>query len=227
MGIAFGVLFFSGCSEFELFPDKSIIFEGRIVEAFDSAKPLDSVRVRGCLQNIIQIPSWPSCDVETITDVNGRFRIEMKANNLTARGIQYDKEGYSSLDSCITKPNGELECYVRALPTIFYIFSPTKAENPFVYDSLIVNVSTDTRDTTVLYITRFFQNTQGGITYFWTNQSETVSPWNKSYTTIQVSDNSIVKIKSEYYKNSILETIHFDTLFCRKGISTNYKILDE
>ena len=74
---------------FELFPEEAVTYEGRIYESFDLTKPLDSVLVQGCTQQISLFPNWPTCDIETHTDEDGYFFISFQADGLEGRGIGY------------------------------------------------------------------------------------------------------------------------------------------
>jgi hypothetical protein len=217
----------SSCFDFDLFPEKTVRYKGRIVEAFDTTKPVDSVLVQGCTQEFSLFPNWPTCDVETFTDINGNFNISFKADGLEGRGISYGKDGYSNLDSCKKLPNGALECYLQPLPTIFYIFSPSKNNTPFIYDSLVVQLYLETKDTIIHYVTRSNPNTSGGTYYYWTSDPNSNNQtWNKSYTNIKVLDNSSVSIKANYFKDNNEMKVDSVTLFCPKGIGASYKIHD-
>lgn len=217
---------FTSCYNFDSFPEKTVVYKGRIVEAYDSTKPVDSVLVQGCIQEFSLFPNWPDCDTETFTDSNGNFYISFKVDGLEGYGLSYGKEGYAGLDSCKTLPDGTLECYVQPLPTVFYIYSPTKNDQPFIYDSLVVQVQTSTRDTTVHYVTGSFQNTFGGISYYWTNDPDSNLTWEKSYTVIKVLDNTSVTVDATYFKNNNAVKLDNVTLFCPRGIGSSYKILD-
>lgn len=216
----------TSCFNFDLFPEKKIVYKGRIVEAYDTTKPVDSVLVQGCIQEFSLFPNWPDCDIETYTDNNGSFYISFKTEGLEGHGLSYGKDGYSSLDSCKTMADGTLECYVQPLPTIFYIFSPTKNDVPFTYDSLVVQVQTETRDTTVHYFTGSFQNSFGGTSYYWTSNPAPNLTWKRSYTVIKVLDNSSVTVDAIYFKNNNEMKTDNITLFCPKGIGNSYQILD-
>lgn len=212
----------SGCRE--LFPEETVIYEGRIFEAYDLTKPVDSVLVVGCTQALTLFPSWPDCDAKTFTDSDGRFYISFQADGLEGRGIRYSKEGYANLDSCITLADGSLQCYIEPIPTVFYIYSPTKKE-PFSFDSLSVELRTAHKDTLIQYHTESFSNTQGGTSYYWTTDQDKVFDSFDSHTHILVPDNSEVSLSSNYFKDRVLTHMGADTFFCPKGFGNKYKIL--
>lgn len=212
----------SSCNDFELFPDKTVYFKGRIVEAFDTNKPIDSVLVQGCTKRLSMWPSGRICDVETYTDSTGYFSLSFVAGGLEGRGINYKKNGYESLDSCKTLSDGTLECYIKPLPTIFYIYSQ-KRQQQLTYDSLTMKVSTETKDTTIHYFTRILPNIYGDTLYYLAARKETYS-LDESFTFIKVSDNSFVRVEAIYFKDKKYEKTDFDTVFCPKGMSTSYTI---
>lgn len=80
----------------EVSPDKTMVFEGHVYEAYDTSKPVDSVVVRGCIPQVPIFPSYPNCEIETLTTFDGYFLISMEVNDLSGSGITYDKEGYLS-----------------------------------------------------------------------------------------------------------------------------------
>jgi hypothetical protein len=215
---------FYGCFKFLSDDEETVVYEGKIFEAFDKSKPVDSVFVMGCTQEITFFPNWPTCDTLTLTNTSGRFSISFEAGNLESRGFSYGKEGYRSLDSCVTLNDGTLECYIKALSTVFYIYSPTSSK-PFTYDSLNVNIKTLTKDTIVKYKTKSYTNSYNGTSYYWSTDTNTSSGSINSTTNIIVTDNSKVSLKADYYINNQLITTDLDTLFCKKGIGNKYKIL--
>lgn len=206
---------------FELFPEETVVYQGRI---FDTTKPVDSVLVQGCTQQLSLFPNSPNCDTETLSDAHGYFYIAFKVDDLEGRGISYGKEGYRSLDSCLTLNDGTLECYIQPLPTSFYIYSPTTTE-PFIYDSLTIQVLAEDRDTTVFYHVESFENTFGDTSFYWTTDSDLIYGTFESYTDISVPDNSVITLLAEYFKSDELLVIDLYTLFCPKGIGNSYKIL--
>jgi hypothetical protein len=214
---------FSSCFDLE----KTVVYNGRIVEAFDTTKPIDSVLVQGCIQEFSLLPDWPDCDTKTFTDHDGNFNISFETDGFERYFLSYRKEGYSSLDSCKTLPDGSLECYLLPLPTVFHIFSPFKDDLPFNYDSLVVLVRTVTIDTTIHYVTGSFQNSFGRTSYYWTYDPHSNSAWEKSSTIIKVLDNSSVTIEAIYFSNKNKAKLDKVTLSCPKGIGNSYKILDD
>ena len=218
------LFFLAGC--FELFPEETLVYEGKVVEGLNGTKPVEGVLVQGCTKNVFNLfPSLPSCDAETLTNSSGYFYLSFVAKGSESRGLLYSKEGYRSLDSCRTLSDGTYECYIEAKPTVFRIYSPTSKE-PFTYDSLKVNVATTTKDTIVHYFTGSYINTNGGTSYYWKTNRPSKYRWNESYTSIIVENNSSVKIHADYYKNDSLKLTDLDSLFCPKGIGNKYRILN-
>jgi hypothetical protein len=210
---------------FELFPDETVFYEGRVYEAFDKSKPVDSVLVQGCTQKLSLFPNWPSCDTETLTNSEGYFFIVFEADGLEGRAIFCSKEGYKSLDSCITLNDGTLECFIEPLPTVFYIYSPTYTES-LTYDSLKIFIQAEDLDTTVFYHTESFENTWGGTSFYWTTDTDLTFGSLESFTNIFVPDNSVVILTAQYFNNDEFIITDLDTLFCRKGVGNSYKILN-
>ena len=91
---------------------------------------------------------------------------------------------------------------------------------------MVIQVQTETRDTTVHYLTGSYLNSFGGTSYYWTNDKDSDLTWGKSYTFIKVLDNSSVTIEAIYFKKNNGEKVDNVTLFYPKGIGNSYKIHD-
>ena len=176
----------------EVFPDKTMVFEGHVYEAYDTSKPVDSVVVRGCIQQVPIFPSYPNCEIETLTTFDGYFLISMEVNDLSGSGITYDKEGYLSLDSCQTLSDGTLACFIEPLPTFFRVYSCTYSE-PLSYDSLSLSIALEDRDTLMLYRAGSCQNPFGEISYFFTSDENLAQQ--DHGVTISAPDNSMVNLR--------------------------------
>ncbi|MFK8060659.1 MAG: hypothetical protein AB8B78_11275 [Polaribacter sp.] len=225
--IFISILFvFNGCFFTDLKKDETIVYEGKIFEAFDKSKPIDSVFIQGCSQKVLVLFSGAECDNETFTNKDGSFFITVEANGFESRGFRYRKEGYRNIDSCITLPNGKLECYLVALPTYFKLVGNGSSRNEFSYDKAIISFKTQTKDTVVNYFAKSFTNSNNGTSFYWSLDINSTKPTsdNSSLYTL-VSDNSEVTIKADYLKNNNLLKTEFDTLFCKKGVGNGYRIL--
>lgn len=220
------IYFFYGCFLLDFNKDETIVYEGKIFEAFNKSKPIDSVLVEGCSQRVLVLFSKPECDTKTFTNNDGSFFITVDANDLESRGFRYFKEGYRNIDSCVTLPNGKFECYLEALPTFFRLIGSGSSNSEFSYDKAIVSYKTQTKDTVVNYYAKSFTNSNNGTSFYWSlNMNSTKPTSNNSSLYTLVSDNSKVTVKADYLKNNNLIKTDFDTLFCKKGVGNGYKIL--
>ena len=219
------LVFFTIQSCMDPFSERTVTANGRIVEGYDSDKPIDSVLIEVCTGILLPGP-WFSCGNEEFTDADGFFHFELDVEPLTGIGLNLYKSGYSDLDSCITLSNGELECYMEPLPTNFYLNFRVKKQVQFLYDSATINVTNDAGDTTFYLVNDSYLDTNGNNVYTWKLISDEIQ-MRSSTVSMVVNDNSSVFIKGNYYQDQSLELIETDTLFAGKGIGIAYFINEE
>jgi len=136
--------------------------------------------------------------------------------------MRYGKEGYERMDTCVTQVDGTLNCFLNPLPTVFTVFATANSE-PFNYDSLIINVDSEDRDTTFFYRSVELSNERGS-SYYWTTDSIFFYNQGEAYSYLFVPDNSTVIIEARYFNDSQFSFLDLDTLFCRKGVGNRYRI---
>lgn len=222
-----GVFLIQGCELFTLDEEEVVTYEGRIFEAFDTSKPIDSVIVRGCKRSVLNFfPGPASCETETLTNSEGTFSISFEVNGLEGRGISYFKEGYINIDSCVTLNNGKLECFMKALPTYFRLISGSSSTREFDYDNVLVRYKMQTKDSMVNYTLKSLTGNNNNATYyFWSSDPSIVEPSSSNNAIYNlVLDNSTVTLQAEYSKNGNLLETEYDTIFCKKGVGNTYRI---
>lgn len=216
-----------GCIEIELFPEETVRVTGRIVEAYDTNRPIDSVLVRGCTSSFSLIfPTHPSCIEEVYSDHDGFFDLQFTVKNLDPRFIEYFKPGYINLDSCITLQDGNQECYMQPLPTEIRLGAATKRGAPILYDSATVKLINDNRDTTFNFIVHSSIASNKDSVYRWV-LSEDPSLRLYRNARMPVQDDSEVKVIARYFRNDSLRLIDSKTIFCKKAAGCHYRILNE
>lgn len=213
-----------GCME--LFPEETVQFTGRIVEAYDSNRPIDSVRVKGCTSTSTLYSTYPVCLVEVYTDEDGFFDLQFTVEGIDARYIVFYKPRYINLDSCITLQDGRLECYMEPLPTEIYLASATKRNIPLLYDSASIKLINDNRDTTFNVIMKSSIAPNKDTLYHWVLSNSPAPRLNKD-ALMPVNDDSEVDVIARYFRNDSLKLIDSETIFCKKAIGCWYTILNE
>ena len=223
---------FVSCERFfrnQINPIETVRYYGRIVEAYDANRPIDSVLVEGCNLSLFVafIPQGSApCDTQVYTDSDGYFDLQFNVEKFDLRGLNYSKEGYITLDSCIILSDGSYECYLEPIPTRFYIYSPTKKGIPFIYDSASFKVQTTEIIETKGAWTDYFINYWADTVYEW-NFHQDPSSYSSNSFSWEIEDNSEVILEASYFNDDILVKIDIATILCPKGEGTGYKILDE
>lgn len=213
-----------GC--IELFPEKTVQFTGRIVEAYDTSRPIDSVKVEGCTSTLTLFPTYPACVVEVYTDEDGFFDLQFTVEGLDARFIEYYKPGYINLDSCITLQGGRLECYMEPLPTHIYLGAATKRGAPLSFDSASISLINNNRDTTFNFIMNTSVASNKDTVYRWVFSND---PTLRLYRNarMSVNDDSEVNVIARYFMNDSLKLTDSKSIFCKKAAGCHYRILNE
>ena len=213
----------SSCEDFfkELInPSVTMRVHGRVVEAFDSTRPVDSVFVEVCLGLLGQ-----ECPVSAYTDVDGQFDLSFETRKIQGRSLNYHRDLYGSLDRCDTLADGSLECYLEPYPTQFKIGAQYKKNIPFIYDSATFLIKTTNLEELKSARTEYYIDSNMDTVYYWTfNESK---PDEVRYYYWTVEDNSEVNVIADYFQNGKLSRADSASIFCSKGYDTAYFILDE
>ncbi|MCF6361630.1 MAG: hypothetical protein L3J29_12820 [Cyclobacteriaceae bacterium] len=214
-------LFLTGCRE-DFFtqlinPTRTERVQGRIVEAYDSTKPIDSV--------FIEINIGLSDEVSTYTDANGNFDVSFDIRKWQGQSFLYSHLLYRTLDECDTLSDGTIQCYLEPIPTEFKIWTECKTNTPFIYDSAsFVMESTSMKESKNAH-TEHYINTNMDTVFYWTFTNPKPNEVRHYYWTVE--DNSYVNLISDYFQNGNLIRKDTASIFCSKGIDTAYIILDE
>jgi hypothetical protein len=214
------LLLLTGCFDWledELTKKKKVNFSGRVVEAFNSNLPIDSVKVEVCSENLLLLLfpfTSQICEGQIFTDSDGYFDLSLKLESLDLYYLKISKPGYFSLDSCI-KINNELECYMEAYPTRFRLLAGSSRE-AFDFDSASIRIQYPDFDTLFTYVSA--ESVIG---------EDTVTVWNgapngpPTYFR-DVEGNSTVFVFAHYFKDASLLLTESPQIFCPKGIGGRY-----
>lgn len=105
------LIFLEACLDWQR--PKRVIYEGRVVEAFNSQLPLDSVAVYLCEGSVFPLSPIPcSFTEDTLSNESGYFYLEAIVESGDYASLVLQKDGYQYLDSCIELSDGTLECYL-------------------------------------------------------------------------------------------------------------------